>query len=53
MYNDIIQCFYAYSNNRDETRITYEKVCEYVEKIRMNLKLLMLIMEMVVCYCRK
>ena len=25
--------FYAYSNNRDETRITYEKVCDNVDNI--------------------
>ena len=23
--------FYAYSNNRDKTRITYEKVCDNVD----------------------
>ena len=25
--------FYAYSNNRDETRITYEKVCDNIDNI--------------------
>ena len=25
--------FYAYSNNRDETRITYDKVCEKLDNI--------------------
>ena len=25
--------FYAYSNNRDETRITYEKICDNVDNI--------------------
>jgi hypothetical protein len=25
--------FYAYSNNRDETRITYEKICEKIDNI--------------------
>ena len=25
--------FYAYSNNRDETKMTYDKVCEKLDNI--------------------